>query len=167
MAHLPLCSLKGPLKRVLVVRLAPAVRAAAPEAPPQVGGGDGGVVREITRHASVERIDCAEIDKMVPEARVRRRACFLSAALTRDACRCRASFSPTSPWVSRCAASLHARSACTVLSRADLAQDPRVRLNICDGLTFVAVRRGSARRAGKASSQHAAPSSSGRRGGLV
>ena len=35
----------------------------------QVGGGDGGVVREITRHASVERIDCAEIDKMVPEVR--------------------------------------------------------------------------------------------------
>jgi hypothetical protein len=35
----------------------------------QVGGGDGGVVREITRHSCVERIDCAEIDGMVPEAR--------------------------------------------------------------------------------------------------
>ena len=27
------------------------------------------MVREITRHACVERIDCAEIDKMVPEVR--------------------------------------------------------------------------------------------------
>ena len=44
---------------------------------PQVGGGDGGVVREITRHESVERIDCAEIDKMVPEARFGRHACVL------------------------------------------------------------------------------------------
>ncbi|XP_020526677.1 spermine synthase isoform X2 [Amborella trichopoda] len=30
-----------------------------------VGGGDGGVLREISRHSSVERIDICEIDKMV------------------------------------------------------------------------------------------------------
>ncbi|ERN12109.1 hypothetical protein AMTR_s00159p00023000 [Amborella trichopoda] len=46
-AHLPLCSLPSP-KNVLVV-----------------GGGDGGVLREISRHSSVERIDICEIDKMV------------------------------------------------------------------------------------------------------
>lgn len=28
-----------------------------------VGGGDGGVVREVSRHASVEQIDMAEIDE--------------------------------------------------------------------------------------------------------
>ncbi|KAK9813753.1 hypothetical protein WJX73_007051 [Symbiochloris irregularis] len=48
--HLPLCSLETPAKRVLVV-----------------GGGDGGVVREVSRHASVQQIDQAEIDGMVPE----------------------------------------------------------------------------------------------------
>nr|XP_043637349.1 spermine synthase [Erigeron canadensis]XP_043637356.1 spermine synthase [Erigeron canadensis] len=46
-AHLPLCSIKSP-KNVLVV-----------------GGGDGGVLREICRHSSVELIDICEIDKMV------------------------------------------------------------------------------------------------------
>ncbi|KAM7499755.1 hypothetical protein LguiA_024169 [Lonicera macranthoides] len=46
-AHLPLCSIKAP-KNVLVV-----------------GGGDGGVLREISRHSSVELIDICEIDKMV------------------------------------------------------------------------------------------------------
>ncbi|XP_031115918.1 spermine synthase-like isoform X1 [Ipomoea triloba] len=46
-AHLPLCSIKSP-KNVLVV-----------------GGGDGGVLREISRHNSVELIDICEIDKMV------------------------------------------------------------------------------------------------------
>ncbi|KAF5772258.1 putative spermidine synthase [Helianthus annuus] len=46
-AHLPLCSIKSP-KNVLVV-----------------GGGDGGVLREISRHSSVELIDICEIDKMV------------------------------------------------------------------------------------------------------
>lgn len=46
-AHLPLCSIESP-KRVLVV-----------------GGGDGGVLREISRHSSVELIDICEIDKMV------------------------------------------------------------------------------------------------------
>lgn len=30
-----------------------------------VGGGDGGVLREISRHSSVEHIDICEIDKMV------------------------------------------------------------------------------------------------------
>lgn len=46
-AHLPLCSIPSP-KKVLVV-----------------GGGDGGVLREISRHSSVEVIDICEIDKMV------------------------------------------------------------------------------------------------------
>ncbi|CDP05080.1 unnamed protein product [Coffea canephora] len=46
-AHLPLCSIKSP-KNVLVV-----------------GGGDGGVLREISRHSSVKLIDICEIDKMV------------------------------------------------------------------------------------------------------
>ncbi|KAF6173037.1 hypothetical protein GIB67_006413 [Kingdonia uniflora] len=46
-AHLPLCSILSP-KNVLVV-----------------GGGDGGVLREISRHGSVERIDICEIDQMV------------------------------------------------------------------------------------------------------
>ncbi|VFQ73037.1 unnamed protein product [Cuscuta campestris] len=45
--HLPLCSIKSP-KNVLVV-----------------GGGDGGVLREISRHSSVEHIDICEIDRMV------------------------------------------------------------------------------------------------------
>ncbi|KAL2550639.1 Spermine synthase [Forsythia ovata] len=45
--HLPLCSIESP-KNVLVV-----------------GGGDGGVLREIARHSSVELIDICEIDKMV------------------------------------------------------------------------------------------------------
>lgn len=30
-----------------------------------LGGGDGGVLREIARHSSVEHIDICEIDKMV------------------------------------------------------------------------------------------------------
>ncbi|THU70470.1 hypothetical protein C4D60_Mb08t25350 [Musa balbisiana] len=46
-AHLPLCSIPSP-KTVLVL-----------------GGGDGGVLREIARHSSVEHIDICEIDKMV------------------------------------------------------------------------------------------------------
>ncbi|PWZ15380.1 Spermidine synthase 1 [Zea mays] len=45
--HLPLCSIKDP-KKVLVI-----------------GGGDGGVLREVSRHISVEQIDICEIDKMV------------------------------------------------------------------------------------------------------
>ncbi|KAK4402812.1 Spermidine synthase [Sesamum angolense] len=45
--HLPLCSISNP-KKVLVI-----------------GGGDGGVLREVARHASVEKIDICEIDKMV------------------------------------------------------------------------------------------------------
>uniref|UniRef100_A0A7S1SKC8 spermidine synthase n=1 Tax=Tetraselmis chuii TaxID=63592 RepID=A0A7S1SKC8_9CHLO len=49
--HLPLCGISRAPKRVLVV-----------------GGGDGGVVREITRHAGVEKIDMAEIDAGVCEA---------------------------------------------------------------------------------------------------
>ncbi|KAK6160179.1 hypothetical protein DH2020_003560 [Rehmannia glutinosa] len=46
-SHLPLCSIPNP-KKVLVI-----------------GGGDGGVLREVSRHASVEKIDICEIDKMV------------------------------------------------------------------------------------------------------
>ncbi|XP_076957806.1 spermine synthase-like [Bidens hawaiensis] len=46
-AHLPLCSIESP-KKVLVV-----------------GGGDGGVLREVSRHSSVELIDICEIDMMV------------------------------------------------------------------------------------------------------
>ncbi|MED6171970.1 Spermidine synthase 2 [Stylosanthes scabra] len=45
--HLPLCSIPDP-KKVLVI-----------------GGGDGGVLREVSRHSSVEKIDICEIDKMV------------------------------------------------------------------------------------------------------
>ncbi|KAJ7943624.1 Spermidine synthase [Quillaja saponaria] len=45
--HLPLCSIPKP-KKVLVI-----------------GGGDGGVLREVSRHSSVEQIDICEIDKMV------------------------------------------------------------------------------------------------------
>jgi spermidine synthase len=30
-----------------------------------IGGGDGGVLREISRHKSVERIDICDIDSMV------------------------------------------------------------------------------------------------------
>ncbi|XP_009623577.1 spermidine synthase [Nicotiana tabacum] len=48
-AHLPLCSIPNP-KKVLVI-----------------GGGDGGVLREVSRHSSVEQIDICEIDKMVVE----------------------------------------------------------------------------------------------------
>ncbi|KAJ1690918.1 hypothetical protein LUZ63_015073 [Rhynchospora breviuscula] len=46
-AHLPLCSIPSP-KTVLVI-----------------GGGDGGVLREIARHKSVEVIEICEIDKLV------------------------------------------------------------------------------------------------------
>lgn len=48
-AHLPLCSIPSP-KKVLVI-----------------GGGDGGVLREISRHSSVDQIDICEIDMMVIE----------------------------------------------------------------------------------------------------
>ncbi|KAG0449171.1 hypothetical protein HPP92_027446 [Vanilla planifolia] len=50
-AHLPLCSIPSP-KTVLVI-----------------GGGDGGVLREIARHHSVEHIDICEIDELVIKAR--------------------------------------------------------------------------------------------------
>mmetsp|Transcript_473 Transcript_473/g.1160 ORF Transcript_473/g.1160 Transcript_473/m.1160 type:complete len:309 (-) Transcript_473:41-967(-) len=48
--HLPLCALKTPAKKVLIV-----------------GGGDGGVLREMARYKSIEEIHMAEIDGMVPE----------------------------------------------------------------------------------------------------
>ncbi|XP_031737628.1 spermidine synthase 1 isoform X2 [Cucumis sativus] len=45
--HLPLCSIPNP-KKVLVI-----------------GGGDGGILREISRHSSIEHIDICEIDTML------------------------------------------------------------------------------------------------------
>lgn len=48
--HLPLCGMPHAPERVLIV-----------------GGGDGGVAREIAKHESVKQIDMAEIDAMVPE----------------------------------------------------------------------------------------------------
>lgn len=45
--HLPLCSIPNP-KKVLII-----------------GGGDGGVLREVERHSSVQKIDICEIDSMV------------------------------------------------------------------------------------------------------
>lgn len=50
MAHLPMCALECPAKRVLVV-----------------GGGDGGVLRELARHTQLEEIHIAEIDRDVLE----------------------------------------------------------------------------------------------------
>ncbi|KAK2442829.1 spermine synthase [Trifolium repens] len=47
MTHLPLCSIPNP-KKVLLF-----------------GGGDGGILREISRHSSVEHIDICEIDAML------------------------------------------------------------------------------------------------------
>ncbi|KAG5558789.1 hypothetical protein RHGRI_008668 [Rhododendron griersonianum] len=52
-AHLPLCSIQSP-KTVMSTSWVLVV-----------GGGDGGVLREISRHTSVELIDICEIDKMV------------------------------------------------------------------------------------------------------
>lgn len=49
-AHLPLCGLTEAPKKVLVV-----------------GGGDGGVLREVARHDCVTDIHIAEIDGMVPD----------------------------------------------------------------------------------------------------
>ncbi|KAE8124187.1 hypothetical protein FH972_019093 [Carpinus fangiana] len=45
--HLPLCSIPKPNKVLLI------------------GGGDGGILREISRHSSVEQIDICEIDMML------------------------------------------------------------------------------------------------------
>jgi len=50
LAHLPLQSLAEPPKRVLVV-----------------GGGDGGVLRELVRYPSIQQIDIAELDSKVIE----------------------------------------------------------------------------------------------------
>ncbi|KAB1212198.1 Spermidine synthase 1 [Morella rubra] len=47
MTHLPLCSIPNP-KKVLLI-----------------GGGDGGILREISRHSSVEQIHICEIDTML------------------------------------------------------------------------------------------------------
>eukprot|EP00199_Chlamydomonas_sp_CCMP681_P002840 CAMPEP_0119108916 /NCGR_PEP_ID=MMETSP1180-20130426/16180_1 /TAXON_ID=3052 ORGANISM="Chlamydomonas cf sp, Strain CCMP681" /NCGR_SAMPLE_ID=MMETSP1180 /ASSEMBLY_ACC=CAM_ASM_000741 /LENGTH=313 /DNA_ID=CAMNT_0007094593 /DNA_START=128 /DNA_END=1069 /DNA_ORIENTATION=+ len=50
MAHLPLCALERPAQKILII-----------------GGGDGGVAREVARHIAAKEIHQAEIDKMVPE----------------------------------------------------------------------------------------------------
>ncbi|XVE57113.1 hypothetical protein DITRI_Ditri04bG0065500 [Diplodiscus trichospermus] len=47
MTHLPLCSIPDPNKVLLI------------------GGGDGGILREISRHTSVRHIDICEIDTML------------------------------------------------------------------------------------------------------
>jgi len=47
--HLPMCAHPNP-KKVLII-----------------GGGDGGVLREVCKHDTVELIEMCEIDKMVPE----------------------------------------------------------------------------------------------------
>jgi len=47
--HIPMCAHPNP-KKVLII-----------------GGGDGGVLREVCKHTSVEVIEQVEIDKMVPE----------------------------------------------------------------------------------------------------
>ncbi|KAJ8427322.1 hypothetical protein Cgig2_030587 [Carnegiea gigantea] len=47
MTHLPLCSIPNPEKLLLI------------------GGGDGGILREASRHASLEQIDICELDKMI------------------------------------------------------------------------------------------------------
>uniref|UniRef100_A0A7R9VY35 spermidine synthase n=1 Tax=Chlamydomonas euryale TaxID=1486919 RepID=A0A7R9VY35_9CHLO len=78
-AHLPLCALETPPTRVLVV-----------------GGGDGGVLRELCRYPSIKELHIAEIDAMVPEVSKR--------------------FFP---------------------KMAVGFSDPRVTLNICDGIKFV------------------------------
>ena len=51
LAHVPLCSLPKPPKQVLII-----------------GGGDGGTVREVLRHESIERVVLCEIDGHVIEA---------------------------------------------------------------------------------------------------
>ncbi|KAE8710681.1 Spermidine synthase 1 [Hibiscus syriacus] len=47
MTHLPLCSIPAPNKVLLI------------------GGGDGGILREISRHNSVDQMDICEIDTML------------------------------------------------------------------------------------------------------
>jgi hypothetical protein len=133
MAHIPLCALKGPLRRVLVVS-ARSASLCKPQTP-QVGGGDGGVVREISRHACVEQVDCAEIDAMVPEA-------SLCTALRRPSLT--TSNAGVAPLFPRGLGRLRGapRLAFPALRPAYLIwlQDSRVTLHICDGLKFVAVR---------------------------
>ena len=45
-AHLPLCALRQEPERVLII-----------------GGGDGGALREVTRHQCVKKVEMAEIDE--------------------------------------------------------------------------------------------------------
>jgi spermidine synthase len=43
-----------------------------------IGGGDGGVLREVSRHSSVEKIDICEIDKMVVDVSTQKLCSVLS-----------------------------------------------------------------------------------------
>lgn len=65
-AHLPLFSHPDP-RRVLIV-----------------GGGDGGVLREVVKHGGVEHITMCEIDPEVVAVRGRRAAPALSVGMSRD-----------------------------------------------------------------------------------
>ena len=96
-------------------------------------------MREITRHESVERIDCAEIDKMVPEARhAGIRIFFCTGFDARGGQVSRKFFPDVAVGFSVRRQYPQSHRHCT-LSRAPVVQDPRVTLNICDGVRFVAV----------------------------
>ncbi|MQL96026.1 hypothetical protein Taro_028696, partial [Colocasia esculenta] len=67
-AHLPLCSIPSPKTYACSTLLSTCCAYGTWNLQMQVlviGGGDGGVLREISRHASVEVIDICEIDKLV------------------------------------------------------------------------------------------------------
>ena len=50
-----------------------------------IGGGDGGVLREVARHSSVEQIDMCEIDKMVVDVSARILFTFSSISVSMNA----------------------------------------------------------------------------------
>lgn len=74
LTHLPLCSIPNPKKvfffffterlldcdRVYLFKTTYHILQVL-----LIGGGDGGILKEISRHSSVDRIDICEIDKMV------------------------------------------------------------------------------------------------------
>ncbi|KAJ1379923.1 Spermidine/spermine synthase [Sesbania bispinosa] len=74
--HLPLCSIPNPKKgglegfvKIVAILIAQNVDVSmltpAAALVLVIGGGDGGVLREVSRHSSIEKIDICEIDKMV------------------------------------------------------------------------------------------------------
>ncbi len=65
LVHVPMLNIRNP-KRALII-----------------GGGDGGVLREVLRHSSVERVDIVEIDPEVIEV-CRRQLPFLNAGVFED-----------------------------------------------------------------------------------